>query len=185
MVNSVTVGCFAIVLLGILGRSIVEAGSLSKAWLFYEGDCEQSDRINLFLHLLLNIVSTLIIASSNFFMQVLNSPTREEVDRAHAKNRWLEIGVPSIGNIFHVSMFKTIAWVLFNLSSVPIHLLFNSAVFQTDYQGNMVSRTFISSKQEDRADYVCFVVAAYHGFRCFHPRQQILRSWGRISPVRE
>lgn len=139
VINTITVGCLGLVLLGIIGISINRAGSLSKAWLFYRGSCDQANRINLLLHLLLNIVSTLIIASSNFFMQVLNAPTRKEVDRAHAKNRWLEIGVPSIGNIFHVSSFKTIAWVLFNLSSVPIHLLFNSAVFQTDYQGNKVS----------------------------------------------
>lgn len=143
IINSITVGCFAIVLLGILGWSIAEAGSLSKAWLFYQGNCTQSNRISLFLHLLLNIVSTLIIASSNFFMQVLNAPTREEVDRAHARNRWLEIGVPSVGNIFHVSSFKTTAWILFNLSSIPIHLLFNSAVFQTDYQGNSVRLFFL------------------------------------------
>lgn len=136
--NSVAVGCFAILLLGVLSRSASQAGSLTKAWLFFEGDCDQSSRLNLYLHLLLNVFSTLIIASSNFFMQVLNAPTREDVDRAHAKNRWLEIGVPSIRNILHLSRFKTIAWVLFNVTSIPIHLLFNSAIFQTDYQGNTV-----------------------------------------------
>ncbi|ROV91529.1 hypothetical protein VMCG_09466 [Cytospora schulzeri] len=81
-------------------------------------------------------------------MQVLNAPTRDEVDRAHAKGRWLEIGIPSIKNAFHVSGFKTLAWVLFNISSVPIHLLSNSAVFETDYQGNqwwltMASESFL------------------------------------------
>ncbi|KAK0704872.1 hypothetical protein B0H67DRAFT_557589 [Lasiosphaeris hirsuta] len=71
-------------------------------------------------------------------MQILNAPTRREVDCVHIKSggtKWLEIGVPSIRSAFHVSRFKTILWVLFNLSSVPIHLLFNSAILETDFMG--------------------------------------------------
>lgn len=138
VLNTITVASFGIILLGILGTSVVKAGGWSKVWIFFHGNCDRISTINLFLHLVLNIISTLIIASSNFFMQVLNAPTRREVDRAHSRGRWLEIGVPSIGNIFHVSGYKTLAWVLFTMSSIPIHLLFNSAVFETDYQGSNV-----------------------------------------------
>lgn len=148
--NTITMTSFAILLLGILSSSVVRSGGLSKVWIFFEGNCDRSSTINLFLHLVLNIVSTLIIASSNFFMQVLNAPTRMEIDHAHSKGRWLEIGVPSIGNIFHVSGYKTLAWVLFTLSSVPIHLLFNSAVFETDYQGSNVRLTQSGTYQSGR-----------------------------------
>lgn len=150
VLNTITVASFGILLLGVLGSSVVKAGGLSKVWIFFEGNCDRSSTVNLFLHLVLNIVSTLIIASSNFFMQVLNAPTRMEIDHAHSKGRWLEIGVPSLGNIFHVSGYKTLAWVLFTLSSVPIHLLFNSAVFETDYQGSNVRLTHSGIYQSPR-----------------------------------
>ncbi|CAJ2502401.1 Uu.00g097950.m01.CDS01 [Anthostomella pinea] len=74
------------------------------------------------------------LASSNFFMQVLNSPSREEVNQAHFRGSWLGIGVPSVRNAFRVSKFKTWCWVLLLLSSIPIHVLFNSTIFETDHR---------------------------------------------------
>ncbi|KAI0549189.1 hypothetical protein F4679DRAFT_547804 [Xylaria curta] len=67
-------------------------------------------------------------------MQILNAPSREEVDTAHAKGSWLLIGVPAVGNVFRVSRFKSCCWMVLLLSSIPVHLLFNSAVFETDFR---------------------------------------------------
>ncbi|KAI1486567.1 hypothetical protein F5X96DRAFT_681907 [Biscogniauxia mediterranea] len=107
---------------------------------FYDGDCEGGHvgELNLALHLLINILSTLVavLASSNFFMQVLNSPTREEVNAAHFSGSWLGIGIPSVRNAFRVSKFKTCCWVVLLLSSIPIHLAFNSTIFETDHRGS-------------------------------------------------
>lgn len=72
-------------------------------------------------------------------MQVLNAPSRAELDSAHERGSWLDIGVPSPRNVFGVSFFKTTMWLLFFLSSIPIHLLFNSAIFSTDDRGSMFS----------------------------------------------
>lgn len=69
-------------------------------------------------------------------MQILNSPSREEVDAAHAKGTWFGIGVSSVRNAFRVSTFKTWYWVVLLISSIPIHLLFNSTIFETDYTGS-------------------------------------------------
>ncbi|EQB56389.1 hypothetical protein CGLO_03604 [Colletotrichum gloeosporioides Cg-14] len=84
------------------------------------------------LHLLLNILSTIILASSSFFMQVLNSPSRNEVDETHAARNWLDIGIPSWRNAFRLSRFKLWSWIILFLSSVPIHVFFNSSIFQID-----------------------------------------------------
>lgn len=65
-------------------------------------------------------------------MQVLNSPSREEVNAAHFRGSWMGIGIPSVRNAFKVSRFKTVCWLCLLISSIPIHLLFNSTVFQTD-----------------------------------------------------
>ncbi|KAI1847360.1 hypothetical protein JX266_006585 [Neoarthrinium moseri] len=78
----------------------VKAGGLNKTLMFYSGRCGtgSASRLNLALHLLLNILSTAILASSNFFMQILNAPTRDEVIEAHSRGSWLDIGVPSWRN---------------------------------------------------------------------------------------
>ena len=62
----------------------------------YKGDCNISQRLSLSLHLVTNILSTLLFSSSNLCIKLLVSPTREEIDKAHEKWRWLDIGVPSI-----------------------------------------------------------------------------------------
>src|SRR6266536_203921 len=62
----------------------------------YKGDCDTSQRLSLGLHLVINILSTLLFSSSNLCMQLRVSPTRTEVDVAPSKLRWVDIGVPSI-----------------------------------------------------------------------------------------
>lgn len=43
--------------------------------------------------------------------------------------------MPSIRNIHFVSYFKKTCWFILFLSSLPIHLFFNSSVFETNFQG--------------------------------------------------
>ncbi|KAI0376273.1 hypothetical protein F5Y04DRAFT_273865 [Hypomontagnella monticulosa] len=102
----------------------------------YKGDCQTTKVVNSVLHLLLNLISSLILASSRFFMQILSSPSRKEVDRAHSQLRSLDIGVSSLKNLLFLSPIKTVAWMVLLISSVPIHLFFNSSVFETDFQGS-------------------------------------------------
>ncbi|KAI0454720.1 hypothetical protein F5B21DRAFT_473937 [Xylaria acuta] len=131
-VNCAVLLIFSVVLT-VLAIAVLVRGSLNPVF-FYAAECDSGKvaAYNLALHLLINIASTLVLASSNFFMQVLNAPTRQEVNNAHFKSSWLGIGVPSVRNAFRVSPFKTWCWISLLLSSVPIHLLFNSAVFEVD-----------------------------------------------------
>lgn len=152
VINTSIVGFFAIANLSTLFWSLSKT-SVSENNVFSSGDCSKISLLNTSLHLLLNIASSLIIASSNFFMQVLNSPTRAEVDQAHARKRWLEIGVPSLRNVLHVSPYKSVAWLFFSLSSIPIHLLFNSAVFTVDYSGSQWSMALVSESFLHGAPY--------------------------------
>ncbi|KAI1172874.1 hypothetical protein F4777DRAFT_559812 [Nemania sp. FL0916] len=114
--------------------SISQPGaSLLKSNIIFQGSCTTSTNLSLFLHLLLNGISTAILASSNFFMQILSAPSRHEIDSAHQWLRALDIGIPSIKNLSHMSRLKTASWIVFLISSLPIHLFFNSAVFETTY----------------------------------------------------
>lgn len=138
VVNTAVVSVAGLVLLVVLVLAAVKAGGIQNTLFFYSGACDSDSltRMNVGLHLLLNVISTAILASSNFFMQVLNAPSRDEVIKAHEKGTWLNIGIPSIRNAFQVSRFKTRSWFVFFLSSIPLHLLLNSTVFQTDNRGS-------------------------------------------------
>ncbi|KAI3336909.1 hypothetical protein HD806DRAFT_475133 [Xylariaceae sp. AK1471] len=145
-VNCITLVALSAVLLVLSSLSL--RNGAQKTIFFYSGDCDEGNvsHLNTGLHFLINVVSTLVLASSNFFMQILNAPSREEVDAAHAKAYWLIIGVSSVGNIFRVSRFKLWCWVALLLSSVPIHLLFNSVVFETDFRESDFHLTIATEK---------------------------------------
>ncbi|KAJ5937109.1 hypothetical protein N7466_003559 [Penicillium verhagenii] len=97
----------------------------------YEGDCDESHRLGVVLHLVINILSTALLGASNFGMQCLAAPSRRDINKAHMKGRWLDIGVPSIRNLFEVPRTRSFLWVLLALSSLPFHLMYNSAIYST------------------------------------------------------
>ena len=57
-------------------------------------------------------------------MQVISSPTRKEVDIAHQKGRWLDVGIPSMRNLRGISWMRIVMWSILALSSIPLHLMF-------------------------------------------------------------
>jgi hypothetical protein len=126
-VNIILVSACATLLLGSLVTSIKKGAirDINDATIIYESNCNQISRLNLSLHLLINLISSGILASSNFYMQILSSPSRKEIDRAHAHLRSLDIGIPSVKNIWSVSRFKRICWVILLLSSFPLQVSMN------------------------------------------------------------
>ncbi|KAI1326707.1 hypothetical protein F5Y16DRAFT_421676 [Xylariaceae sp. FL0255] len=116
--------------------------------LIYAGDCTKVKNINRFLHLLINILSTGMLSTSNFCIQLQTSPTRADIDRAHERNSWLDIGVPSLRNLRYIGRWRLISCAILALSSLPIHLIFNSAIFQAlgsnDYTIAVVKNSFLT-----------------------------------------
>ncbi|KIW03154.1 uncharacterized protein PV09_05797 [Verruconis gallopava] len=97
----------------------------------FEGDCRKAETLNVVAHLLINAMSTLLLSASNYGMQILTAPTRSEIDFAHAKKKWLDIGVLSLKNIRTISRSRALLWATLGASSLPLHLMYNSAVFST------------------------------------------------------
>ncbi len=89
----------------------------------YTGDCKKVEKWNTWIHLAINALSTALLSGSNYCMQCVCAPTRAEVDKAHAKRRWLDIGVPSLRNLRSISWQKVILWWSLGLSSIPLHLM--------------------------------------------------------------
>jgi hypothetical protein len=97
--------------------------SNDKVVTLYQGDCDISKRLDTGIHLVINILSTLLLSSSNLCLQLLLSPTRAEVDQAHLEKRWLDIGVPSWRNFMNLPVWSKIVWASLATSSIPIHFL--------------------------------------------------------------
>ena len=97
------------------------------------GDCNSTSRLGFWIHLIINGLSTLLLGASNYSMQCLSSPTRSEIDRAHRKCIWLDIGIPSVRNLGRISWSRIVLWWALAISSIPLHLFWNSAVLSTLY----------------------------------------------------
>ena len=112
-----------------------------------QGSCKQTKKLSLWLHLAINVLGTAILSASNYTMQCLSSPTRLDIDKAHAQNVWLDIGVPSVRNLKRISRQRIVLWWLLAITSLPLHLLYNSAVFDTltthTYDVYVVSKDFV------------------------------------------
>jgi hypothetical protein len=118
--------CVAFIVLaanvGLLVHGAISGFSGGVAHLI-RGDSAKVTRYNTAYHTLINVMSTLLLGASNYTMQVLNSLTREEVDLAHAKETWVEIGVVSLRNLRFMNQKRRILWWILGISSVPLHLL--------------------------------------------------------------
>lgn len=93
------------------------------------GSCKTTGTLTFWIHLIINILSTLLLSASNYSMQCLSSPTRSDIDKVHHQGIWMDIGVPSLRNLQRLSTNRIVLWWLIAISSIPLHLLYNSAVF--------------------------------------------------------
>ncbi|KAJ5669760.1 hypothetical protein N7462_010830 [Penicillium macrosclerotiorum] len=105
--------------------------SYSNAIVIYRGSCGVSKRWDIALHLIINVLSTCILAASNYCMQTLVAPTREEVDQQHAQRKWLDIGSASVKNLFVIGRDRLALWIVLMLTATPFHLMYNSIVFES------------------------------------------------------
>ena len=89
----------------------------------YEGSCSKKTSISVWCHLAINVCSTLLLSASNNAMQCLSAPMRADVNSAHSRGMWLDIGIPSIKNLHTVGWRRVTLWAVLGLSSLPLHLL--------------------------------------------------------------
>ncbi|EGD93019.1 hypothetical protein TESG_00576 [Trichophyton tonsurans CBS 112818] len=97
----------------------------------YDGNCDKVHDLSIGLHLVINIFSTLLLSASNYTIQCLSAPTRADLDNAHKELCWLDIGILSVRNFRQISRPRSALWVILVLSSLPLHLMYNSTIFAT------------------------------------------------------
>ena len=104
--------------------AITHYNTTDRVSTMYRGDCRTVKTLNLWLHLAINALSTLLLGSSNYCMQLLVAPTPSEVQRAHERSKWLDIGIPSFRNLWWIARRSWIVWSCLWLSSAFLHLLY-------------------------------------------------------------
>ncbi|KAI3537200.1 hypothetical protein CSPX01_10289 [Colletotrichum filicis] len=82
------------------------------------------------------------------------APTRPEIDDAHARQQWLDVGVASIRNFCNITWKKKIVWVLIAVSSLPLHLVYNSIIFSSTSVNNysvLNTNSYVSKNKTEGA----------------------------------
>ncbi|KAK0119018.1 hypothetical protein ONS95_007882 [Cadophora gregata] len=122
------------------------------SYIAMRGSCNNVSKASLSSHLVINILSTLLLGASNYCMQIAIAPSRNDLDEAHSKGRWFDIGVPSIRNLRCVSKWRKLVWILLCLSSLPLHLFYNSIVFTSQVTTEYIVSELDGSFLFTRAD---------------------------------
>ena len=87
------------------------------------GDCSYITNVNTAAHLALNVTSSLFLGAGNYCMQILVSPSREEIDLAHSKGISLVIGIPNIKNLWHIEWRRVAVWTTIAIFATVLHTL--------------------------------------------------------------
>ena len=126
-----------------------------------DNNCDSVRSWSTWLHLGVNVVCTILLATSSYTMQCLTSPSRKEINKAHQRGNCMDIGVPSFQNLLRTSPRRMLSWLVILLSSLPLHLLANSAVYETQgansyvlavVEEDFLSRPLCPAKSENCAD---------------------------------
>lgn len=112
-----------------------------------KGDMGKITRLSTAYHVFINILSTILLTSSNYAMQIICAPTRNEIDRAHGNGNWLEIGIMSLRNLRRIDRKRVLLWAILAFTSAPLHLFYNSSVFEV-IAGQDFSVTLIANTSE-------------------------------------
>ncbi|CAG8122705.1 unnamed protein product [Penicillium olsonii] len=109
----------------------------------YEGSCSTTRNLSTGLHLLINGLGTLVLSTSSYTSQFLAAPSRRDIDKAHSKGSWLDIGVHSLRNILALEGRKKFLWAVLLVSTIPIHAFV--FVAPGDYNGSQTLNLTTSS----------------------------------------
>ena len=90
----------------------------------HKSNCSEVENIETGIKVGLNVLSTLVLGASTYAMQGTTAPTRKELNKAHGKGKWLEIGTQSWRNLGYVSRRHATIWGILAFTSLPLHLVY-------------------------------------------------------------
>jgi hypothetical protein len=99
-----------------LSYALANYGVRDGLGIISRGSCQSLKGLDIWLHLLINVLSTCLQSATNMHVAAFSSPSRQEVDSAHQAQHWLHLGVFSIRNLPRIARGKA-GLVLFLLVS--------------------------------------------------------------------
>ncbi|EHA28141.1 hypothetical protein ASPNIDRAFT_189221, partial [Aspergillus niger ATCC 1015] len=114
----------------------------------YKGSCDRTKAWTTGLHLLINVLSTIVLGASSYCMQCLTSPSRVDVDRAHGQRVWLDIGVASVRNLAWADWPRRTLWLVLLVTSIPIHLMYAIVLASANFDFDRPPAHYNSSFEE-------------------------------------
>ncbi|KAJ2905564.1 uncharacterized protein MKZ38_005208 [Zalerion maritima] len=121
----------------------------------YEGSCKKSRDIEWGLFSIINVFVVILVGGANYVFQVMSSPTRPEVSMAHGMKRFLDIGVPSLRNLKHISNTRVFIILAVLLSATVTQVIYNSVIYisQTAVAHDVlfVTQSFLDGAQVSNA----------------------------------
>ena len=171
LVSCVGVGIYVFTNTGLFIYALAVGHTSGGISTLFTGSCDKVRSLDLWLHVVINALGTILLGAGNYNMQCLGSPNRADIDIAHGKGIWLDIGVPSIRNLRHISWNRVILWLLILISTLPLHLFWNSTIFST-LQANDYAVMVVSQDFKDVTDLNCTMPAvnglyvSYRNFTC-------------------
>jgi hypothetical protein len=76
----------------------------------FTGSCGKTSTFTAAAELAINIISTLLLAASNNCAQLLISPTRTKVDKAHEQGVWIHVGPANARNFKWIGKWRVATW---------------------------------------------------------------------------
>lgn len=107
----------------VLPSSSVELDKTSGLGVLYRGNSHKMDELSRVIHLVINVLGTLLLGASNYSLQIMLAPTRAEVDNAHQKRDWVDVGAQSLRNLKFIGKGRALICAALTVSSLPLHLL--------------------------------------------------------------
>jgi hypothetical protein len=89
----------------------------------FSGVFPEASRVVTYAHFVTSAFAVLLFAVGTHAAQLLLSPTRAEVENAHARDRWLHIGVGGLRNMKWIHKRRLIRAVLLLMTSVLLPFL--------------------------------------------------------------
>jgi hypothetical protein len=118
-----TVVTWIVLFIHICAAALLPKGDYGLGILAENKDCALFRSKRTAWSLFLNTLATLLFVASNYGLQCLSSPTREDLDAAHAGGHSMEVGLPSVKNLSRIGWTRRFIWLLLAVSGLPLHAL--------------------------------------------------------------
>ncbi|PUU72168.1 hypothetical protein B9Z19DRAFT_1172619 [Tuber borchii] len=91
----------------------------------------------------------------------------------------MDIGVPSVRNLFKIKRERALLWMAIGVTSIPLHLLYNSAVY-TSLAANDFLITIVTNNHFEKGSYTNTTIAIGN-FRDLSPNAATGKKYGEIG----